>query len=81
MPQGGGERGLEPVGVMYLDLVISRETIHEREGIVSRENVDNLVDEWVRVIFLWTGFVQITKIGTNAYGALFFHDGSMVGNP
>ena len=39
-----------------------------------------MVDEWGRVIFFGTCFVQIVKIGENTYGALFFHDGNRVGN-
>ena len=48
---------------------------------MSCTKIDNLVDEWGRLIFLWTCFVQIVKIGTHTYGALFFHDRNKVGSP
>ena len=38
-------------------------------------HIDNLVDEWCRVIVLGTCFVKILKISTDVNGALFFHDG------
>ena len=44
-------------------------------------SIDDLVDEWGRLIFLGTHFVQIMKIGANTFGALVFHDGNRVGNP
>ena len=70
-----------PVGVAYLDFIIPRETIHEGEGFMSCKHIDNLVDEWGSVILLLKSFVKIVKIGTNTYGALFFHDRNRVGNP
>ena len=77
----GGERGLVLVNVSYLDLIIPIETIHEGEGLVSYTSIDDLVNEWGRVIVLWTCFFQIAKIDTDANGDLFFHDRNRVGNP
>ena len=48
---------------------------------MSCTRFDDLVDEWSGIIFFGARFVQIPKIGTHAYGALFFHDGNRVGNP
>jgi len=42
--------------------------------------IDELVDEWCRVILFGTRFVEILEISTNADGALFFHDGYRVRN-
>ena len=68
----GSERNFVPVSVTNLNLIVPRESIHEGEGLMTRTSIDNLVDEWGRVIFLWTCFVQIAKIGANTYGDLFF---------
>ena len=48
---------------------------------MSCTRIDDLVDEWSGVIVFRESFVQILKIGANAYCALFFHDGNRVRNP
>ena len=57
-----------------LDLVIARETIHERKGFTVGALINDLVDEWGWVIVLWTRLVQITEIGTDTNRALFLID-------
>ena len=79
--QGGSERGFVSVSVADLNLIVPRESIHEGEGLMTHTSIDDLVNEWGRVIVLGTCFVQIAKISANAYGALFFHDWNRVGNP
>ena len=44
-------------------------------------SINDLVDELGRVVVLGTRFFQILEISIDANGALFFHDGNMVGNP
>ena len=43
--------------------------------------VDNLIDERCWEVVFWTCVIEITKVGANANGALFFVDGYRVGNP
>ena len=62
-------------------MVIARESVHKGESLVAGTVVDNLIDEWRWEIVFWTSVVEITKVGANANGALFFVDRDRVGNP
>ena len=57
-----------------LDLVIARETIHERKGFTTSALINDLVDEWGWIIIFRTCLIQITEIGTDMDRALFFID-------
>ena len=57
-----------------LDLVIARETIHERKGFTTGALINDLVDEWGWIIIFWTCLVQIKEINTYMNRALFFID-------
>ena len=59
---GGGERVFVPVSVTDLNLIVPRESIHEGEGLMTRTSIDDLVDEWGRVIVPGTCFVKIPKM-------------------
>ena len=48
---------------------------------MASASINKLVDEGGGIIVFRKSFFQIQKIGANAYGALFFHDGNRVRNP
>ena len=48
---------------------------------MASASIDNLVDQGGGIIVFRKSFVQILKIGADAYDALFFHDGNRVRNP
>ena len=60
------------VGRKYLNLIVSRKSIHEREDDTSNKVVDNLFDMWSRKIVFRKIFVQVLEIDTDSNGALFF---------
>jgi hypothetical protein len=56
----------------YLNLVVAREPIHEREDLTIGTIIYDLVNEWCWVVVFWTSLIQISEFGTCSYGALFF---------
>ena len=64
-----------------VDLIISRETIHEREDFTSGAIVDNLIDEGGRKVVFGTTFVDIPIINAYTNGALFLVNRDKIGNP
>ena len=63
------------IGGKYIDLVISRKSIHEREDDTSSTFVGNLIDMQSQKIAFGTSFVQVSKIDADSNGALLFIDG------
>jgi hypothetical protein len=63
-----------------IDLIISRETIHEREYFTSGAVIDNLIDERGRKVVFWTSFVDIPIINAYTNGALFLVNRDKIGN-
>ena len=55
-----------------LDLVVSRKTIHEGEGLKSGACIDDLVDERCGEVVFGTCPIEIVEICANANGTLFF---------
>jgi hypothetical protein len=64
-----------------IDLILSRETIHQREYFTSGTIIDNLVNEGGRKVVFRTCFVNIPIINTQADCALFLVDRDKIGNP
>jgi hypothetical protein len=64
-----------------LDLIISRETIHEREDFTSGTIVDDLDDEGGRKVVFSTCFLNIPIINAHADCALFLVDQDKIRNP
>jgi hypothetical protein len=62
----------------YLYLIISRKTIHEREGLATSTFINYLVDELCGKIIFWIGLVQITEVFTYINCALFLIDQHMI---
>ena len=75
---GGYECGFVLISWMTLDLVVAREAIHKGESFMAGAIVDNLIDERRWEVVFWTSIVEITKVGANANGALFFVQTRMV---
>jgi hypothetical protein len=63
-----------------IDLIISRETIHQREDFTSVTIVDDMVDEGGRKVFFRTCFVNIPIIKAHTDCALFLVDQDKIGN-
>jgi hypothetical protein len=64
-----------------IDLIISRETIHQREDFTSNTIVNNLVDEGGRKFVLRTCFVNIPIINAHTNCAFFLVYRDKIGNP
>jgi hypothetical protein len=64
-----------------VDLIIPRETIHQREDFTSGAIVDNLIDERGRKVVFVTSFVDIPIINAYMNCALFLVDRDKIGNP
>jgi hypothetical protein len=65
---------------MDLDLVVSRETIHEGQSLVACTVIDDLVNERGREVVFGTSVIEIVKVSADANSALFFVDRDGVGN-
>jgi hypothetical protein len=63
-----------------IDLIISIETIHQREDFTSGAIVDNLIDQGVRKVVLRTSFVDIPIINAYTDCALFLINWDKIGN-
>jgi hypothetical protein len=79
--QGGYECGFVLIGRVNLNLVIARESVHERKSLVAGAVIDNLIDERHGKVVFGTCIIKIVKVSANTNGALFFVDGYRVGNP
>jgi hypothetical protein len=64
-----------------IDLIISGETIHQREDFTSSAIIDNLIDEGGRKVVFRTSFVNIPIINTYVDCALFLVNQDKIGNP
>ena len=75
------ECGFKLINTTDNNLVVSGEAIHKGENLVPRTFINDLVNKWCGEVVFWTSFFQITKVGANTNGALFFEDGNWVGHP
>jgi hypothetical protein len=66
---------------MCLDLIVTREPIHEGQSLMTGIVINHLVDERGWKVVFGTSMVEITKVGADANRALFFVNGDWVGNP
>ena len=55
-----------------LDLVVSRKTIDEGEGLMFGACIDDLVDEWCGEVVFGTCPIEIVEFCANVNGTLFF---------
>jgi hypothetical protein len=63
-----------------VDLIIPRETIHQREDFIVGAIIDNLIDEGGREVVFGTSFVDIPIINVYMNCALFLVDRDKIGN-
>ena len=73
---GGYECGFVLIGWVNLNLVIARESVHERKSLVAGAIVDNLIDERRWEVVFGTCIVEIAKVSANANGACFLSTGT-----
>jgi hypothetical protein len=66
---------------MDLDLIITRETVHEGQSLVASAFVDNLIDERSWKVVFGIGVIEIAKVCAYMDSALFFVNGYKFGNP
>ena len=64
-----------------VNLIIARETIHEREDFTSDAIIDNLIDEGGRKVVFQRSFVNIPIIKTYTNSASFLVNRDRIGNP
>lgn len=60
------------IWIPNLDLVVARETVHEGYKFMARAFIDDLINEWRRVIIFWACSIEVVIIIANIDGALFF---------
>ena len=64
-----------------LDLVVTRETIHEGQIHMTCAIIDYLVNEGCWKVVFGTGVIEIAKVHTDVNSALCFVDKDEVGDP
>jgi hypothetical protein len=74
---------LHRVGINWvdLDLIITREIVHEEQSLMAYAVVDNLIDERHWKVVFGTGVIKIAKVHANLDSVLFLFNGYRVGNP
>jgi hypothetical protein len=81
----GAPRGRECIfvliGEVNLDLVVTRETIHEGQSLVTCTIIDYLVDEGCWNVVFGIGVIEVAEVHTDMDNALFFVNRDMVGDP
>jgi hypothetical protein len=60
------------VFLLHLNLIVVKETIREGKYLIVITLINDIINEWGRLIILRTCFVKIHKINTNVDGTLFF---------
>jgi hypothetical protein len=78
---GGSECGFVLIGWVDLNFVVSREVVHEGQGLVAGTIIDNLVIEGCWKIIFGTSMIEIVKICTDTDSSLLFVNGDGVGDP
>jgi hypothetical protein len=69
---GGSECGFVLVSWVNLNLVVARESIHERQILVVGTIIDNFVDKGCGKVVFGTCMIEVTKVHTDTDSALFF---------
>jgi hypothetical protein len=64
-----------------IDLIISGETIHQREYFTSGTIVDDLVNEGGRKVVFRTSFINVPIINAHTDRTLFLVNQNKIGNP
>lgn len=77
----GSKCGLVLILRAYLDLVVSRESIHQGEGYMADKRIHYLIDKRCQKIIFRTCTIQIMEIYTYVDGTLFFGDRDWVRDP
>jgi hypothetical protein len=77
----GSKCGFILIGGVNLNLIITRESVHKGESLVTGAVVNDLIDERHWKVFLGTCMIEIVKFCANADSALFFVNEYRVGNP
>jgi hypothetical protein len=81
----GAPRGCECnfvlIGGVNLDLVVTRETIHEGQSLVTCAIIDYLVNEGCWKVVFGTSVIEIEEVRTDTDSAMFFVNRDRVGDP
>ena len=56
----------------YVDLVVTRESIHKRINLTSYAVIDKLINKRSRKVIFWTGTINIAVVNTDPDSALLF---------
>ena len=75
--------GTDKVSLMLIfrtdsNLIISGETVHEGENLITGTLVNYLIDKWCGVIIFRTCFIKVSEINANSKFSLFFIYGNRV---
>jgi hypothetical protein len=69
------------IGGVNFDLVVTRETIHEGQSLVTCAIIDYLFDEGCWKVVFGTGVIEVMEFRTDTDSALFFVNRDRVGDP
>jgi len=69
-----GESRFVPIFVCDKDLVVIRESIHERHNLETNHSVNNEINDGKRKIIICTSGINVVKIETHPHEYLFFQD-------
>jgi hypothetical protein len=67
----GGKCSFILICWMDLDLIVARETIHERQSLVACTIINNLVNERYGEVVFGTSMIEIEKVNENVNSSLF----------
>jgi hypothetical protein len=77
----GSECGFILVSWVDVNLVVSREIVHEGQSLVTSTIINNLVDKGCWKVFFGIGVIEIAKFHIDVDSALFFVNKDKVGDP
>jgi hypothetical protein len=77
----GCECGFVLIDRVNLDLVVTRETVHEGQSLMTFAIVDYLVDEGCWKVVFGIGLIEVTEVHTDIDNVLFFVNKDRVRDP
>ena len=78
---GGCECSFVLIVGVNLDLVVTRETVHEGQSLLTYAIIDYLVDEGYWKVVFGTGVIEVAEVRTDTDSSLFFVNRDRFGDP
>src|SRR5262249_54040449 len=75
------KRGLLFILFSHLDLIVPGVTVHKRQHLIPCGVVNKNIYVWKREVVFRASSIKITKINTNPYPSILFHDWNDISHP